>query len=113
MKKWVDRLGCGAAGYISRLEWYCDRCGKFRHILVASPGHITPSNVLLCPSCLRELADEVEAEGGGRIMYIYVLSEPGLWTVGFYDPTGKWHPESDHPTEAAAADRVHWLNGGK
>jgi len=28
--------------------------------------------------------------------YVYIRSEPGLWTVGFYDPSGKWQPESDH-----------------
>jgi len=44
-------------------------------------------------------------------MYVYLQSEPGLWTVGFYTPDGKWEPESDHESVAAAADRVHWLNG--
>jgi hypothetical protein len=36
----------------------------------------------------------------------------GLWTVGYYTPDGEWHPESDHDTAEAAAERVHWLNGG-
>ena len=44
-------------------------------------------------------------------MYVYIRSEPGLWTVGFYDPEGKWHPESDHATQEKAATRVAWLNG--
>lgn len=44
--------------------------------------------------------------------YVYMRSEPGLWTVGFYDPTGKWQPESDHESTDAAAARVHYLNGG-
>lgn len=44
-------------------------------------------------------------------MYVYIQSEPGLYTVGFYDPTGKWHPESDWDTREAAAERVHYLNG--
>lgn len=44
-------------------------------------------------------------------MYVYIESEPGLWTVGFYDPTGKWHSESDHDSRKAAADRVAYLNG--
>jgi hypothetical protein len=44
--------------------------------------------------------------------YVYIQSDPGLWTVGFYDPTGKWIPESDHNDAERAADRVHWLNGG-
>lgn len=45
-------------------------------------------------------------------MYVYIKSEPGLWTVGFYDPKGKWIPESDHSSEYDASLRVHWLNGG-
>lgn len=44
-------------------------------------------------------------------MYVYIKSEPNLWTVGFYDPKGEWHPESDHATHVAAARRVAWLNG--
>lgn len=46
-------------------------------------------------------------------MYVYLQSEPGLWTVGFYTPDGKWEPESDHESAAAAAERVHWLNGAQ
>jgi hypothetical protein len=46
-------------------------------------------------------------------MYVYIRSEPQLYTVGFYDPTGKWHPESDHESREDAAKRVHWLNGGR
>jgi hypothetical protein len=45
-------------------------------------------------------------------MYIYISFEPGLWTVGFYNPVGKFVPESDHESEASAAARVHYLNGG-
>lgn len=44
-------------------------------------------------------------------MYLYIQSEPSLWTVGFYDPSGKWQSESDHDTKEQAAERVHWLNG--
>lgn len=44
-------------------------------------------------------------------MWVYIQSELTLWTVGFYDPQGKWEPESDHSSEDAAADRVRWLNG--
>lgn len=44
-------------------------------------------------------------------MYVYIKSEPGLWTVGFYDPAGKWQPESDHESADEAAKRVAWLNG--
>jgi hypothetical protein len=46
-------------------------------------------------------------------MYVYIQSESCLWTVGFYDPKGDWHPESDHPSPDKAAERVHYLNGGK
>lgn len=44
--------------------------------------------------------------------YVYIRSEPNLWTVGFYDPQGKWHAESDHDTTESAAKRVNYLNGG-
>ena len=44
-------------------------------------------------------------------MYVYIRSEPGLWTVGFYTPDGKWEAESDHPNSEEAAKRVVWLNG--
>ena len=46
-------------------------------------------------------------------MYVYVNSEPGLWTVGFYKPDGAWQPESDHESKPAAAERVAWLNGAR
>lgn len=44
-------------------------------------------------------------------MYVYIKSEPGLWTVGFYTPGGQWIPESDHDDPEKAAQRVAWLNG--
>ncbi|QXJ22519.1 hypothetical protein AGRA3207_003534 [Actinomadura graeca] len=46
-------------------------------------------------------------------MYVYICSEPGLWTVGFYTPDGTWHPESDHAARQDAAARVAWLNGAR
>ena len=45
--------------------------------------------------------------------YVYIKTEPGLWTVGFYDPRGKFVSESDHESSEDAAARVHYLNGGK
>ena len=45
-------------------------------------------------------------------MWVYKRTEPGLWTVGFYDPSGKWVPESDHGSPGEAAARVAYLNGG-
>ena len=44
-------------------------------------------------------------------MYVYINSEPGLWTVGFYRPSGSWEAESDHDSRESAAERVAWLNG--
>jgi hypothetical protein len=46
------------------------------------------------------------------VSYVYICSEPGLWTVGFYGPDGKWEPESDHDSAEEAAKRTAWLNGG-
>lgn len=46
-------------------------------------------------------------------MYVYIRSEPRLWTVGYYDPSGKFEPESDHDTPEKAAKRVRYLNGGR
>ena len=45
-------------------------------------------------------------------MYVYIESEKGLYTVGFYDPKGKWNPESDWDSRAGASERTHYLNGG-
>ena len=45
--------------------------------------------------------------------WVYIESEPGLWTVGFYAPSGAWVSESDHSTAKGAADWVHYLNGGE
>lgn len=45
-------------------------------------------------------------------MWVYLESEPGiLWTVGHYNPSGEWLPESDHDTPEEAAQRCAWLNG--
>lgn len=43
--------------------------------------------------------------------YVYIESEPGLFTVGFYDPRGAWHSDSDHDSRQSAAARVAYLNG--
>ena len=53
---------------------------------------------------------EIQRKLEGR-MYVYIMSEPGLFTVGFYDPDGKWHSDSDHDTREAARKRVAYLNG--
>lgn len=44
--------------------------------------------------------------------WVYLQTEPELWTVGYYSPSGVWHPESDHGSRDAAAARVSYLNGG-
>lgn len=48
--------------------------------------------------------------------WVYIKSEHNangsLWTVGFYDPKGQWHPESDHDDSEKAAQSVMKLNGG-
>lgn len=48
----------------------------------------------------------------GGTCWVYVRSERNLWTVGFFDPSGDWHTDSDHASVEEAAKRVHYLNGG-
>lgn len=43
--------------------------------------------------------------------WVYMQSEGHLWTVGFFDPGGRWHTDSDHDNRDAARRRVAWLNG--
>ena len=45
-------------------------------------------------------------------MYVYIRTDSSLFTVGFYDPDGKWHPDSDYSSRDDAAARVRFLNGG-
>ena len=45
------------------------------------------------------------------ICWVYIKSEPTLWTVGFYDPKGKWNAESDHDSPESARKCVVMLNG--
>ena len=47
------------------------------------------------------------------MMYIYIKTEPNLYTVGFYTPDGRWEPESDYNEKEEAAKRVAWLNGSR
>jgi hypothetical protein len=40
-------------------------------------------------------------------------SDPSyIWKVGFYDPDGAFIMAYQVPTQSAAADLVHYLNGG-
>ena len=43
--------------------------------------------------------------------FVYLNSEPGLWTTGFYDPNGRWHADKDFNDPEDAAGRCAWLNG--
>lgn len=47
-----------------------------------------------------------------EVAWVYLRTEPCLWTVGHYGPDGKFVPESDHDSPEEAAKRVHYLNGG-
>lgn len=43
--------------------------------------------------------------------YVYIRSEPNLFTVGFFRPDGEWDADSDYNTKSEAALRVAFLNG--
>jgi len=45
------------------------------------------------------------------MMWVYIQTEGNLWTVGFYDPKGVWHADSDHSTPELAAAKVAYLHG--
>lgn len=45
-------------------------------------------------------------------MYVYIETEIGVYSVGFYDPNGKFITESVHAHCRLARKRVHYLNGG-
>lgn len=45
-------------------------------------------------------------------MWVYIRSEANLFTVGFYEPNGTWHSESDWTLREEAARRCNYLNGG-
>ncbi len=44
--------------------------------------------------------------------WVFIESEPELWTVGFYKPDGTWVGEGDYHVKAEAMLQVHFLNGG-
>lgn len=45
-------------------------------------------------------------------MWVYLQSEPNLYTVGFFNPSDEFTTESDWGTKEEAAERVNYLNGG-
>ena len=48
-----------------------------------------------------------------RPMYVYIITEPGLFTVGYHTPDGRWIAVEDFTDSVKAADRVAYLNGGR
>ena len=44
--------------------------------------------------------------------YVYRQSERGAWTVGSYDGSDEWNPESNHSSVKSAIDRLNFLNEG-
>lgn len=50
---------------------------------------------------------------GDVLMWVYRKNDSGAWEVGYFMPDRTWFPESAFSTKEAAAERVHWLNGGK
>jgi hypothetical protein len=44
--------------------------------------------------------------------WIYIKTEPALWSVGHYNPNGEFIAESDWTTPDKAAARINYLNGG-
>jgi hypothetical protein len=49
---------------------------------------------------------------GEQLMFVYQKSRAGLWTVGYYDPAGKWRPGSDQDSEEKAAAPARYINCG-
>lgn len=45
-------------------------------------------------------------------MHVFIRTEPCVFTVGHYDPDGRWHAESDHTTASQASLRAMKLNSG-
>ncbi len=56
--------------------------------------------------------DEV---GEDKIMWVYRIfaHQSNSFEVGYYDPSGEWHEESNFSCREHAAQRVHYLNGGR
>lgn len=42
--------------------------------------------------------------------FVYLRTEPGLWTVGYYPGAGRFEPVEDFGSEQEAADEVIRLN---
>ena len=46
-------------------------------------------------------------------MWIYRKTEDRLWTVGYFEPNGKFYGAKDFTDEYEAAEHTHYLNGGR
>lgn len=44
-------------------------------------------------------------------VWLYQQIEPEVFEVGYYDPRGAWHMETQQASRAEAAARVAYLNG--
>lgn len=45
-------------------------------------------------------------------MYVSIETEPGLHTVGFFNPSGKFQPFADCDSKQEAETKINILNGG-
>jgi hypothetical protein len=52
------------------------------------------------------------SEGSMSEQWVYLQSEPGLYTVGHFSQGGRWFAETDYGSKEEAARRCHYLNGG-
>lgn len=56
-----------------------------------------------------DAARRVNELNGSEFRFVYMRTEPGLWTVGEYGGA-IFYPEGDYASERAAAERVVELN---
>lgn len=70
-----------------------------------------------CPSCVDLSANSniaklfSQGQTATSKCWVYKQTEPGLWTVGHFDPSGNWYTDSDHDSRREASERVAILNG--
>ena len=93
------------------------RAGRGRGSEKQKAGEAFPVGMYARPAVLEDtptLHESGRTCTAGKVapMYVYIESEPGLYTVGHYDPSGRWIAESDWESAAEASARVHYLNGG-
>ncbi len=54
---------------------------------------------------------DIFLDDGDTFMWVYRLQDK-MYQVGYYAPDGTWNQDSDFDTQASAAARVNYLNGG-